>query len=107
MIILVALTFSSCKNEKAETTSYNLEFLNPEYNDQALNPKIPDLDKLSVCWPELTPLRKTTLPSGWIADQIFKVNAFYDGKPVDINLVPFAFDDASQTEEISGGDKNK
>lgn len=66
--------------------------------DQALNPEIRDLDKLSVGSPELAPLRKATLPSGWIGDQIFKVNAFYDGKPVDINLVPFA--DASQT----GGD---
>jgi DUF1680 family protein len=66
--------------------------------DQALNPKIRDLDKLSVGSPELAPLRNETLPSGWIGGQVFKANAFYDGKPVDINLVPYA--DASQT----GGD---
>ncbi len=66
--------------------------------DQVLNPKIKDLSKLSVSSTELVPLPNTTLPSGWIGGQIFKTNAFYDGKPVDINLVPFA--DASQT----GGD---
>lgn len=66
--------------------------------DQALNPEIRDLDQLSVGSPELATLPKTTLPSGWIGDQIYKTNAFYDGKPVVINLVPYA--DASQT----GGD---
>ena len=66
--------------------------------DQALNPEIRDLDQLSVGSPELAPLPKTTIPSGWIGDQIYKTNAFYDGKPVVINLVPYA--DASQT----GGD---
>ena len=66
--------------------------------DLALNPEIRDLDQLSVGSPELSPLSKTTLPSGWIGDQIYKTNAFYDGKPVVINLVPYA--DASQT----GGD---
>ncbi|HEY5139674.1 MAG TPA: beta-L-arabinofuranosidase domain-containing protein, partial [Methylococcales bacterium] len=66
--------------------------------DQALNPEIRDLDQLSVGSPELAPLPKTTIPSGWIGDQIYKTKAFYDGKPVVINLVPYA--DASQT----GGD---
>lgn len=66
--------------------------------DQVLNPEIRDLDKLSIGSPELTPLPETSLPSGWIGDQVFKANAYYEGKPVDINLVPYA--DASQT----GGD---
>jgi DUF1680 family protein len=66
--------------------------------DQTLNPEIRDLDKLSFGSPELTPLPKTSLPSGWIGGQVFKANAYYEDKPVDINLVPYA--DASQT----GGD---
>jgi DUF1680 family protein len=66
--------------------------------DQALNPEISDLDQLSVSSQDLVPLPKTSLPSGWIGDQIFTVDAFYGDKPVDINLVPYA--DASQT----GGD---
>jgi hypothetical protein len=41
---------------------------------------------------------KTLLPKLLIGFQIFSANAFYDGKPVDLKLVPFA--DAGQT----GGD---
>jgi DUF1680 family protein len=66
--------------------------------DQSLNPTIKDMDKISFDLPKLSPLSKTMLPSGWIGDQIYETKALYEGKPVEINLVPFA--DASQT----GGD---
>jgi len=66
--------------------------------DQSLNPKIIDLDKLSLDSTKLSPASKALLPGGWIGSQIYTTKAFYDGKPVDLILVPFA--DASQT----GGD---
>jgi len=64
--------------------------------DQSLNPEIIDLDKLSIDSPKLLSISKTNLPSGWIGDQIFTTKAFYEGKPVDLKLVPFA--DAGQKE---------
>lgn len=66
--------------------------------DQVLNPEITDLDKITLGSPNLVLLSKTLLPKGWIGSQIYSTKAFYDGKPVDLKLVPFA--DASQT----GGD---
>jgi len=66
--------------------------------DQSLNPKIIDLDKLSLDSPKLSPASKALLPESWIGTQIFEAKAFYEGKPVDLILVPYA--DASQT----GGD---
>ena len=66
--------------------------------DQSLNPGIIDLDKLSFGTPKLSTVSKTLLPESWIGSQIYTSKAFYDGKPVDLKLVPFA--DASQT----GGD---
>jgi hypothetical protein len=66
--------------------------------DQALIPQITNLDLLSISSTELKILSKSKLPKGWIGEQIFQVDAFYAGKPIVINLVPYA--DASQT----GGD---
>jgi len=66
--------------------------------DQALNPEIKDLDQLSISSTELKTLGKSILPKEWLGDQVYQADAFYAGKPVVINLVPFA--DASQT----GGD---
>ena len=66
--------------------------------DQSLNPEIIDLDKLSFDSPKLSPVSKALLPESWMGSQIYTSKAFYDEKPVDLKLVPFA--DASQT----GGD---
>jgi len=66
--------------------------------DQALNPEIKDLDLLSIGSTGLKTPVKSILPKGWLGDQVYQADAFYAGKPVVINLVPFA--DASQT----GGD---
>jgi hypothetical protein len=48
--------------------------------------------------PILNKVSKPMLPKGWIGSQLFSVSAFYKGKAVNLNLVPYA--DASQT----GGD---
>lgn len=64
--------------------------------DQSLNPEIVDLDKLSLDSSKLLSLPKTNLPSGWIGDQIYTTKAFYEGKSIDLKLVPFA--DAGQKE---------
>jgi DUF1680 family protein len=64
--------------------------------DQALNPDFTDLDKLTVGTENLVKLSKTMLPKGWIGSQIYTTKAFYEGKPVDLKLVPFA--DAGQTD---------
>jgi len=66
--------------------------------DQVLNPEITDMDKISIGSPALKSISNTILPKGWVGFQIFSTKAFYDGKPIDLKLVPFA--DASQT----GGD---
>ena len=66
--------------------------------DQSLNPEIIDLDKLSLDSPKISPVSKALLPGSWIGSQIYTSKALYDGKPIDLILVPFA--DASQT----GGD---
>lgn len=66
--------------------------------DQKLNPEIKDLNKLTIGSPSLEQLPKTSLPAGWIGSQVYITKAFYDGKPFDLKLVPFA--DAGQT----GGD---
>jgi len=66
--------------------------------DQSLNPEIKDLDKIFLLSTNPEPQSKTLLPKEWIGSQIYKVKANYEGKTVDLNLVPFA--DASQT----GGD---
>ncbi len=63
--------------------------------DQVLNPEFTDLDKITLGSPKLVLLSKTLLPEGWIGSQFYSTKAFYDGKPVDIKLVPFA--DAGQT----------
>jgi len=64
--------------------------------DQALNPEIKELDKLTLDNPTLMPLSKDELPSGWFGSQIYETHAFYEGKPVDIKMVPFA--EAGQTD---------
>jgi DUF1680 family protein len=66
--------------------------------DQTLNPDIKDMDKMRLDLPKLVQGPKTLLPGSWVGSQIYKTKAYYEGKPVDINLVPFA--DAGQT----GGD---
>jgi DUF1680 family protein len=66
--------------------------------DQALNPEIKDMDELSMASSDVKSISKTLLPDKWVGFQIFGASGFYKGKPVDLNLVPFA--DAGQT----GGD---
>lgn len=63
--------------------------------DQALNPGITDIEKIEIenTHIELSP--KTGLPSTWFGTELFKLNAFYDNKPVVLKLVPFA--EAGQT----------
>jgi DUF1680 family protein len=66
--------------------------------DQSLNSQLKDLDKITISNPILNKVSRPMLPKGWIGSQLFSVNAFYKGKAVNLNLVPYA--DASQT----GGD---
>lgn len=74
--------------------------------DQTLNPGITDLDKITVGSPNLVLLSKSLLPKGWIGSQIYNTKAYYNGKPVDLKLVPFA--DAGQTDgDIRVWIKNK
>lgn len=63
--------------------------------DQSLNPKIINLDKLSFDSPKPLLASKKLLPKSWIGSQIYTSKAFYDGKPVEVKMVPFA--DAGQT----------
>jgi DUF1680 family protein len=64
--------------------------------DQSLNPEITDLDKITLGSSELILLSATLLPKGWIGSQIYGTKGFYNGKQIDLKLVPFA--DAGQTE---------
>jgi DUF1680 family protein len=64
--------------------------------DQSLNPEIKDLDKIALGSSKLVLLTKTLLPKSWIGSQVYSMKAYYDGKPVDLKLVPFA--DAGQTD---------
>lgn len=64
--------------------------------DQTLNPEIKELDKLSFKSPKLLPLSKTLLPKDWVGSQLFTTKAYYEGKTIDIKMVPFA--DAGQTD---------
>jgi len=64
--------------------------------DQTLNPEIKELDKLSFNSPKLLPLSKTLLPKDWVGSQLFTTKAYYEGKTIDIKMVPFA--DAGQTD---------
>ena len=63
--------------------------------DQVLNPDIKEMDKIRFDLPELFPASKELLPKSWVGSQIYKTKAYYESKPVDIDLVPFA--DAGQT----------
>lgn len=74
--------------------------------DQALNPSIRDIDKITLNSPKLVILSKTWLPKEWIGTQVYTIQAFYEGKPIDVALVPFA--DAGQTDgEVRVWMKNK
>ena len=64
--------------------------------DQALNPEFTDLDNITTNSPVLKSLSKTLLPKGWVGSQIYNMKAFYNGRPVELKLVPFA--DAGQTD---------
>lgn len=64
--------------------------------DQMLNPEIKDLDNITLGSPKLVLLSKKLLPKGWIGSQIYSAKGFYNGKPVNLKLVPFA--DAGQTD---------
>jgi len=66
--------------------------------DQALNPEIIDLNKLSVKSADVTSIATGPLPAGWIGKQLFTTSAFYNNKAITLKLVPYA--EASQT----GGD---
>lgn len=63
--------------------------------DQALNPSIRYPDKIVLNSYKPVSLSKSLLPGGWVGSQIYSVKAEYEGKPVYLNLVPFA--DAGQT----------
>ncbi|NEW81448.1 MAG: hypothetical protein GZ094_03675 [Mariniphaga sp.] len=64
--------------------------------DQALNPDLKDLDKVTMGPLNLTPISKSVLPKGWVGSQVYKTKAFYSGKPIELKVVPFA--DAGQTD---------
>lgn len=64
--------------------------------DQALNPGLKDLDKITMGSLNLTPISKSLLPKSWVGSQIYSTKAFYGGKPIELKLVPFA--DAGQTD---------
>jgi DUF1680 family protein len=66
--------------------------------DQALNPEIVDFDKVSMNPTEVKSIATSSLPVGWIGNQLFSAPAFYNGKAMNLKLVPYA--EASQT----GGD---
>ena len=66
--------------------------------DLSLNPAIIDFDKLFFESPKLLPVSKELLPKSWVGSQIYTTIAFYEGKPIEVKMVPFA--DAGQT----GGD---
>lgn len=63
--------------------------------DQALNPAVQDPDKITWNLPKPVILSKKCLPKTWVGSQVYAVKALYEGKPIDIKLVPFA--DAGQT----------
>ena len=66
--------------------------------DQALNPEIMDLDKVSMKSVDVKSIAVQSLPGGWVGNQLFTAPAFYNGKAITLKLVPYA--EASQT----GGD---
>lgn len=66
--------------------------------DLVLNPEFTNLDKITQGSPNLVLISKALLPKGWVGSQIYSTKAYYEGKQVDLKLVPFA--DAGQT----GGD---
>ena len=67
--------------------------------DQSLNPLVKNLDAVTTAKTGGINISKTLLPKGWVGSQVCKVNSTYNGKPVDLILVPFA--DAGQTcEEV-------
>ncbi|MBC7508485.1 MAG: glycoside hydrolase family 127 protein, partial [Ferruginibacter sp.] len=63
--------------------------------DQTLNSLVKNLDEVTIANDAFISVSKTLLPKGWVGSQVFKTNATYNGKSVDLILVPFA--DAGQT----------
>ena len=63
--------------------------------DQSLNPLVKNLDAVTTAKTGGINILKKLLPKGWVGSQVFIVNSTYNGKPVDLILVPFA--DAGQT----------
>jgi len=63
--------------------------------DQLLNPDIKDPDKLSIENQALIQEPSSILPPEWVGSKPYKSKAYYEGKQVDIIMVPFA--DAGQT----------
>ena len=64
--------------------------------DQTLNPQIKNLAAVSVTKTASVKVSKTSLPKGWVGSQVFTTKANYEGKIIDLILVPFA--DAGQTD---------
>ena len=64
--------------------------------DQALNPLIKNLSDVTVGKTAVVTVAKTLLPKGWGGSQVFITKANYEGKIIDLILVPFA--DAGQTD---------
>ena len=63
--------------------------------DQTLNQQIKNFDAVAVGKSATVSVSKTLLPKSWVGSQVFKTNATYNGKAIDLILVPFA--DAGQT----------
>ncbi|MBC7627117.1 hypothetical protein [Ferruginibacter sp.] len=59
--------------------------------DQSLNPLVKNLDAVTTAKTGGINISKKLLPNGWVGSQIFKVNSTYNGKPVDLILVPFCY----------------
>jgi len=58
--------------------------------DKALNPGIDDIDKVNIEKPFIRSLPVTELPKSWFGNQVYSITGYYNNKPVELKLVPFA-----------------
>ncbi len=58
--------------------------------DTDLNPSIKNIDDLKLINASVSPLPNASLPANWFGKEVFVTKAMYEGKPLEIKLVPFA-----------------
>jgi len=58
--------------------------------DNDLNPAIKNIDDLKLTNASVSPLPNGSLPANWFGKEVFVTRAMYEGKPLEIKLVPFA-----------------